>query len=246
MDENILKQNNLTSFEKLWALKPEWVEPPNKRRGGMSGVSRHVLYDHKNQPIPVYIKRHENHCHKTWRHPFKGEMTLKREYKNLQRCARVGIPVVESLYFGLYEDKQSRRGLLVTKGLDDYLCLDEAVKKVNLKERKNIIKSVAETAKALHKKGWQHGCFHGDHIFVRCEPISEKITLRIIDLEMLRWRGVRAKLKDIYALHRNTPGWRKTDRLLFLKSYWQCNKLGLKHKRFLAKLKKRYARKIKK
>ncbi|MBY0544184.1 MAG: hypothetical protein K2Q14_01380 [Gammaproteobacteria bacterium] len=70
MNENwqaILKANNLDNFEKLWNLKADWFEEPNKRRGGWSGVSRVELVHPEGGKAVIFLKRQENHIYKPLR-----------------------------------------------------------------------------------------------------------------------------------------------------------------------------------
>ena len=39
----LLRRHDLDTFEALWRLPEQWVEPPNVRRGGWSGVTRMTL-----------------------------------------------------------------------------------------------------------------------------------------------------------------------------------------------------------
>ncbi len=53
--QNTLKAQNLDSFDSIWDyeknanIQPDWVEEPNQRRGGWSGVCRIVLLDPQEQ-----------------------------------------------------------------------------------------------------------------------------------------------------------------------------------------------------
>ena len=39
----VFAANGLDGFDAFWRLPEDWFEPPNRRRGGWSGVSRHRL-----------------------------------------------------------------------------------------------------------------------------------------------------------------------------------------------------------
>ena len=46
-------QSSDTRFDRWWHSEGEWVEPPNQRRGGESGVRRLVPRD-AHRPVPYY------------------------------------------------------------------------------------------------------------------------------------------------------------------------------------------------
>ena len=72
-----------------WLLCPgDWVEPPNQRRGGLSGVQRVQLDDGR----LLYRKQQVGHLYHSWRHPL-GYPTLMRERDALYDCLRLGVPV---------------------------------------------------------------------------------------------------------------------------------------------------------
>ena len=56
----LLKRNGLDSFEAIWSLEAPWVEEPNFRRQGWSGVCRLTLDASEKQPVVIYLKRQEN------------------------------------------------------------------------------------------------------------------------------------------------------------------------------------------
>ena len=59
--QEILAFNDLDTYEKIWALKAEWFEEPNERRGGWSGVSRIELKLPSGGCVGAFLKRQENH-----------------------------------------------------------------------------------------------------------------------------------------------------------------------------------------
>lgn len=68
--EAVLHANGLGRFEALWELDIGWLEGPNRRRSGWSGVSRWVLELPGGGQAGIFIKRQENYfCH-TLLHPF--------------------------------------------------------------------------------------------------------------------------------------------------------------------------------
>ncbi|HEY6611679.1 MAG TPA: lipopolysaccharide kinase InaA family protein, partial [Pseudomonas sp.] len=62
------------AFDRWLAEPGEWVEAPNERRGGMSGVQRVRSGDGR----LLYRKQQVDHGYRDWRHPL-GEPTVLRE-----------------------------------------------------------------------------------------------------------------------------------------------------------------------
>ena len=88
-----LSASQLADFEGLWSLSSDWHEAPNERRGGWSGVSRHVL----NDGSAIFLKRPENHLCRTLRHPWRGIPTFYREDLNILRLGAHQVGTVEAL-----------------------------------------------------------------------------------------------------------------------------------------------------
>ena len=61
-DQALLLNNDLASFDALWSIDADWVEAPNYRRQGWSGVVRIELQDGDAPPTIVYLKRQSGHC----------------------------------------------------------------------------------------------------------------------------------------------------------------------------------------
>jgi hypothetical protein len=91
-----LQHHQLAGFGPLWSLATDWHEAPNERRGGWSGVSRHLLADGS----AIFVKRQEDHLCRTLRHPLRGIPTFYREYRNILRLHRHAIGTLEALYYG--------------------------------------------------------------------------------------------------------------------------------------------------
>lgn len=53
-------------FDFFWRQQGEWVEEPNRRRGGESGVQRVISPNGR----LLYSKRQTGHIYRSWLHPF--------------------------------------------------------------------------------------------------------------------------------------------------------------------------------
>lgn len=221
-----LEASALADFEALWSLSTDWHEAPNERRGGWSGVSRHVLDDGS----AIFLKRQENHLCRTLRHPFRGIPTFYREYRNILRLHAQQVGAVEALYYGDRLDADRWRAILVTRALDDYISLDdwnEAAAHDEQAQRESLIAAIAQACARLHHHRLQHSCLYGKHLFVSRTPAAngayQESDIRFIDLEKLR-KGIsreRVRRHDLDQLVRHTSGWCDDDWRVFRSAYEQ-------------------------
>ena len=220
----LLSTDALADFEALWSLRADWHEAPNERRGGWSGVSRHVLSDGS----AIFLKRQENHRCRTLRHPVRGIPTFYREYLNILRLREHHIAAVEALYYGDRRDTGSWRAILVTRALDGFVSLDEwnaTAKHGEPARRQSLITAIALACARLHHHRLQHSCLYGKHLFVRHTPptrlVYQETDVRFIDLEKLRQGLSRERVgaHDLDQLMRHTEGWNEDDRATFLSAY---------------------------
>lgn len=180
-DRAILQARGLDSFEALWALQLDSVDAPNTERGGWSSVFRLDLGG-----TAYYLKRQSNYLTHTLHRPF-GEPTFAREFRNIQRYQRLGIPTLQAAYFGERRVAGERRAILLTHALDDWRDLHGWLndwRELNATTRRALLQACAELARALHQAGQRHGCFYPKHIFIR--PAGERFEACLIDLEKTR------------------------------------------------------------
>jgi len=180
-------------FSGWWSLDGSWVETPNERRSGWSGMMRvrigETLY---------YIKKQCNHLHHCWRHPL-GWPTTSREYTNILRLTALGLRVPTPVFHGIRRSTQGLEGLLVTEELAGFSDLD-AQENLDPAARRMLAAAVGQTAGIMHAAHWQHSCLYGKHVMVRWTDGEAEIAL--IDLEKLRrpflpWRAARHDLDQL-------------------------------------------------
>ncbi len=234
--EALLAHNNLNDFDELWNLDIGWFEEPNDRRGGWSGVSRLEIQDDSGQSHGFYLKRQQNHNTRTWRHWLQGEPTFAREFRNIQLFITHDISTVEPVYFCWRIHKGQNQAILMTKELEGFNSLDapcyarESSIMQDRSQRESIMAAIAEQMRKMHQKRFRHNCFYSKHVFIKLG--SQGWEVRFIDLEKLS-RSLtveRAMLRDLYTFPRRISGWRKVDRLQFLKIYLQEDKRSEKVK----------------
>ncbi len=226
----LLLHNNLDSFDRLWAVDAVWVEPPNERRGGWSGVSRCELDLPEGGKVGVFLKRQENHITRTMLHPF-GIPTFVREIHNILLFKRAAVPALEPVYFAVRKNSGDLRAILCTVALDGYLPLEALVDKWTKEgwparsRCRQLMRAVADVLTRMHDHKIQHNCFYPKHIFV-CDH-EEQIKVRLIDLEKAKVVLMRrfATCRDLYTLNRHSPRWSRTDRLRFLLLYLGVKRL---------------------
>ena len=245
-----LAHNGLVDFQAIWQFEADWFEPPNRRRGGWSGVSRCELTHPDGTPRVIFLKRQENHGTPTFWHPFRGEPTYAREFRRIMNYRQAAIPALEPVYFAMRRVGGDDRAILITEELSGYSSLEKQVCRwwqdgaPPRAERLRVLLAVAALMRDMHARGLQHSCFYPKHIFTRREA-DGNISVRVIDLEKSRWRPFKilCALRDLYALHCLSPYWSRSDRLRFLKAYLQVSRLTPYGKWLWRKVAQRAARK---
>jgi len=179
------------NFDHFWNQRGEWVEEPNVRRGGESGVQRINSGDGH----LVYAKRQTGHIYRSLLHPF-GRPTVLREQDALLALARLDVCVPQVIFCGARRDPVHKwRALLVTQALDGFVELEQWYA-AGGRERHGealhdrILEALAENLARMHRGRWQHGCLYIKHVFVRVtgEGESAKAEVALLDLEKSRQR----------------------------------------------------------
>lgn len=208
---DVLAWNGLADFDALWRKDAgRWYEPPNRRRGGWSGVVKTALPTRDGQQAWVFIKRQENHAYRSIRHGFWRAATFEREFFNIQRFRRWGIPTLEPVFFQQQRVDGKLRAILVTASLEGYVPLDDPVlhpDRLSPAERGRLFTAVGGVVSALHARSLQHGSLYAKHILVRKGDAA--FDARLIDLEKVRRRVTPhgARERDFRTFHRHLVGW---------------------------------------
>ena len=221
----ILAANDLAGFDQLWALEAGWFEPPNRRRGGWSGVSRYHLRRSDGSRVGVFIKRQENHGFRSLRHPLRGVPTFVREMSNIERYRHCGVPALEPVYYAWREYQGRQQAILITEELAGYRSLRDIEQdwhregRPSRGERLAVLHAVADLVRRMHACGLQHNCLYAKHVFLRCD--QGEWTARVIDLEKTKrpWCRSAARVRDLSTLSRYSTGWNRSERLRFFLRY---------------------------
>ncbi|MEM8844434.1 MAG: lipopolysaccharide kinase InaA family protein [Pseudomonadota bacterium] len=211
----LFDNEGFNNFESLWSYSGKWVEPINERRGGWSGVCRLEIPD---TSVPhFFLKRQENHNTKSFRHPFKGIPTYRREVNNILRFKKYNIATLDLAYYGERKHQNKHQAILISRALEDFEPLEEWIAKANESQLNEMLKKLAHTIRHMHSHGLMHMYLNSSSIFVRKtkKSLLERsiIDIRIIDLESVRiqpismkrrFKDLRYMLEHIHALsHQN-------------------------------------------
>lgn len=159
---------NKDQFDHFWQQQGEWVEEPNQRRGGESGVQR--LSDDTGHTF--YAKRQIGHIYRSLLHPF-GRPTVLREYEALNSFEQLGVRVPHIVYCGVERDAEHQwRALLVSEALEGFEDIDSwfaagARERYHPALHERVLLDLAQNLVRMHRGHWQHGCLYGKHVFVK-------------------------------------------------------------------------------
>ncbi|QXI38865.1 lipopolysaccharide kinase InaA family protein [Pseudomonas xantholysinigenes] len=215
-DQALLQRHGLGDFDALWALQLDAVDEPNTGRGGWSSVFRLEL-----EGKGFYLKRQSDYLTRTLHRPF-GEPTFAREFRNISRYQKLGIPALQAVFYGERKQAGQHRAILMTRALDEWTDLDQLLAQwpqLPEAQRTDILQACGQLARTLHAAGQVHGCFYPKHIFLR--ERREGWQAQLIDLEKTRplLFGKRDRLKDLEPLLRRAGAWSEADVRVLLGAY---------------------------
>ncbi|ROM92453.1 lipopolysaccharide kinase InaA family protein [Pseudomonas brassicacearum] len=202
-------------FNYFWNQRGEWVEEPNVRRGGESGVQR-IRAPHDRL---LYAKRQTGHIYRSWLHPF-GRPTVLRELDALNGLRLLNVRVPELVFCGAQRDPVHQwRALLVTAALDGFVEIEDwyasgGRERYGEALHERVLQDLAENLARMHKGRWQHSCLYIKHVFVRVtgEGDAARAEVALLDLEKCRQRLTRqqAASHDMKQLRRHSS-WGSAD-----------------------------------
>jgi len=206
-----------TSF--WWSVTGEWVEEPNNRRGGFSGVQRVVL---PQSGECYYVKRQRNHLFRSVRYP-TGRPTLLREWQSMRFCQSIGVPTAPLVFFDMQKGKEGWESILVTRDLQGYVSLDRVYKEKlwSCQQRAEALRAVAAALISLHRAHRKHGHLYPKEVFVKLS--GERPAVAIVDWELSRSRltAARAAQPDVRRLLKSllSVGMTQEELRLFFDAY---------------------------
>ncbi len=207
--------HEVESFEQWWQRQGEWVEAPNRRRGGESGVQRlHA------EGRLVYAKRQVGHVYRSLRYPW-GRPTVLRERDALCALSALGVRVPRLVFCGSRRDDSGWHALLVSEALEGFVDLPSWYA-AGARERwgealhAEVLRRIGITLARMHQSRWQHGCLYDKHVFVKVDDDLSQgaavIEVALLDLEKSRRRlsRSRAAQHDLRQLRRHSS-WSDTE-----------------------------------
>lgn len=182
----------VTSGDFWWTAPGELVEPANEQRGGISGVYRIV---DPQSGVLHYVKRQSNHLFRDLRHPLPRP-TLLREWKNMRRCAALGVPTAVPVFFDMRHDEKGWHAVLVTRDLGGYISLENALRHGRLTpdQQSAALASVAHALLPLHKARRKHGHLYPKEVFINISTVPTRTA--VVDWELSRYRFSRSKAAE--------------------------------------------------
>lgn len=224
---DLLAANDLASFDSLWGLDTAWFEPPNRDRGGWSGVSRVALRAPGGGERAVFLKRQEDHTRHSWRHPLAAEPTFETEMRQILALQAAGVPSLVPVFYAQRRVDGHWRAILMTEALNDYQSIDEWAAlwrssgwAKHWRARRSMIRMAGAVVRKLHDRRLVHNALYPKHLFARADA-DGSTDVCLIDLEKMRLAGTRrrAMMRDLDSLNRRTDFVSRSDRLRFLLSY---------------------------
>lgn len=226
-----LQVARLNSFEALWTLEAEWVEEPNVRRKGWSGMSRFELNASAPAPMGVYLKRQENHGYRSLRNPFRLLPTVYREYNRLVAMQAAAIAAPEVLYYGHRRIDNKMQAILMTREIPPSIPIDDYIEQAGERPPDEVRQLIIDTATLIarfHQHHFQHGSLYGKHVLVSgidadtpaSDPTERHLVPHLIDVEKTRRRLSRIAIavRDLNQLYRHVP-WAEAQWDTFLEQY---------------------------
>ena len=173
------------SFDALWELPQNFVEPANLRRNGWSGVSLLRVPNAAGGQDTFYLKRQENQSRYSLTYP-TGALTFRYEVDALRHALQQGWPSVELVAYGfrMNPDNGMPQGLLVTRALSLPSLASCADTVADWVEYLPQLTKIGSQLLGIHRSGWQHGALFPGHIFVDLATGG----IRLIDFERARKR----------------------------------------------------------
>lgn len=213
----------IKDFAYWWAQQGTWVEEPNERREGSSGV-QFITATEPDQPN-LYVKRQINHCYRSLRYPL-GRPTVFREEQAIRAFNALGVSTPRLVFCEAEKHPDHWRALMVTEELKGFVSLDEWYEKHAEAEqqcRPQLLENIAHMLAAFHQAGWQHSCCYGKHIFVKTDVTSGQSEVAMLDLEKVRrrWPATSAALHDLKQLSRHKGQMPNDDWRTLLHAYGQ-------------------------
>lgn len=207
--QSLLEQQNLSEFDDFWRLPKNWVEPPNERRGGWSGVTTTDIRKKCGETVTLYVKRQHAHTFRSIRYPL-SKSTAWREYQNNERMRKKGFSVPIPVF---YQEKKcsGMRAIMATIGINNPISLSawltSRTEPRDQDSTSKVLQNIATDIRKIHDSGFEYRALHGKHILLENYQTATIPKHYFIDLETLRpyIRHLTPRVRDICQFFRHTP-----------------------------------------
>lgn len=203
--KEILVSGKLDTFDGLWHIPGQWVEEPNSR--GTARWGGVIKYQHPETESSFFVKLQQNYTRRTLRHPVRGENLARLEYDNFQKHHALWEFAAPPVLYAERFTAGKLQSILVIKGLDDYLSLEDFMQTEQFLAcahyAKRALASVGKRLFDFHSHGYLHSSLYKKHIFIQ----PHTLDVRLIDFERLRQlRSPRkAATGDLSRFFKRTP-----------------------------------------
>jgi len=241
-----LSSHQFDDFESIWTSEIKWFEEPNQRRGGWSGVGRIELSLGNENFLCLFVKKQQNHGRLTWRNPFNGEPTFRREFQRLKFLELNHFAAPKVVFYAESGVAGNQRAILVTLALDDFQSFEDVLNgwwvDASRQQQNILMENIANELRRFHDLGLVHRALYPKHIFIK--NVDQNPEIALIDLEKARFSffGVYRAFFDLAALNRHADKLRASQRMAFFMRYLGTENLGWFNKVLCRLISKRSAR----
>ena len=200
----LLKLDPQDAFDQWLALPGEWVEPPNIRRGGESGVKRVLTASGG----VLYCKQQVAHTYYSLRYPL-GYPTAMRERDVLRACLALKVTVPVTVYAHCRKVAGVWQALLVTEALEGFSSLEECYARGDQQVwgealHQQVLQAIGACIARFNRGRWEHVCLGMKHIFVRVQGDAVEVALLDLEKSRQRFTVAQAARHDIQQLKRHS------------------------------------------
>jgi heptose I phosphotransferase len=222
-----LEAEGLANFDALFAAGQDNRIDGHRHRS----VSRLELKGADGRPQVIYLKRQWGiEARPAIRDFLEGrwpELPARREWNNVTRLVRAGVPVSPPVAWGVDKAGREPRALIAfaeVSGTSLARWIDRqaqsALAGVAARERHGVAVAVGRAVRRLHDAGFSFPDLYGKHLFLE-NAGSGQPRVVLIDVQRLRGRRPGYVAEDFAALYASTdePGVTRSDRLRVFRAY---------------------------